>query len=165
MAPIDFSQPSVLLDLIRSVSPAAFLHHLLLVSSPSAPAAESSCPMTSDSRPCTGCSLDPVRSLRSIAHRLLPSPCCSSPSCRLPVPLVVKYSTVLPRLLGSSHFWLAQQTWLHYMHPLHSVRFHGLPRYYGVLRPLMSHPYFRPYGSIHLWLFRLHRHRRFPRSA
>jgi hypothetical protein len=29
----------------------------------------------------------------------------------------VKYSTVLPRPLGSSHSWLAQRTQLHYTHP------------------------------------------------
>jgi hypothetical protein len=46
----------------------------------------------------------------------------------------------LPCPSGSSHFWLTQRTQLHYMHPLRSVRFHGLPRYYGVLRPLVSHP-------------------------
>src|SRR5215471_6629609 len=38
---------------------------------------------------------------------------------------------------------LTRLTWLHYTHPLRSVRFHGLPRYYGVLRPLVSLPYSR----------------------
>jgi len=52
-------------------------------------------------------------------------------------------------------------TWLHYTHSLRAVRFRGLPRNYGVLRPLVSHPYVRPCGAIHLKLFRLHRYRRF----
>ena len=165
MAPIDSSRPSVLRDPTQSVFPAAFLHRWLSVSSPFALAVESSCPMTCDSRLGTGCSLNPARSLQSSAHRLLLLPCCSSPFCRLPELLVAKCSTVLPCPLSSSHFWLAQRTRLHYMHPLRSVRFHGLLRYYGVLRPLVPHPYVRPHGSIHLELFRLHRHRRFPRSA
>ena len=143
----------------------AFLHRSLSVSSPSALAVDSSCPVTCDSRLGTGCPLNPARGLLSSAHRLLLLSCCSSPFCRLPVLPVAKYSTVLPCPLGSSHFWLAQRTRLHYMHPLRSVRFHGLLRYYGVLRPLVSHPHVCPYGSIHLRRFRLHRHRRFPRSV
>src|SRR5580700_9932410 len=165
VAPIDSSRPSVLLDPTRSVSPAVFPRRLLSVSSPSAPVVESSCPMTCDSRPCRGSTSASSQSLRSSVRRFLRLPCCSSPSCRLPGLPTAKYSTVLPRSSGSSHFWLAQRTWLHCTHPLRSVRFHGLHRYYGVLRPLVSHSYVRPRGSFHLRLFRWHRHRRFPRSV
>src|SRR6266567_3121920 len=48
---------------------------------------------------------------------------------------------------------------------LRSADITPLPRYYEVVRPLMSHPYSRPRGSGHLWLLRWHRHRRFPRSV
>src|SRR4029077_14554291 len=108
MAPIDSLPPSVRCDRLRLVSPAVFPRRWLSVSSPSAPAEESSCPMTSDSRPCTGCSLNPSQSPQSFVHRFLLLPCCSSPFCRLPGLLVVKCNTVLPRPSGSSHFWLAQ---------------------------------------------------------
>src|SRR6267154_110347 len=97
----------------ESVSPVVFLRHLPSVSSPSALTVESSCPTTFDSRLGTGCSSHPARSLRPSAHRFLLLPCCSSPFCRLPELLAVKYSTVLPCPLSSSHLWLAQRTWLH----------------------------------------------------
>jgi hypothetical protein len=49
--------------------------------------------------------------------RSLPLPCCSSPFCRLPGLLVWKYNTALPCPSGSSHLWLARQTWPHYTYP------------------------------------------------
>src|SRR5882762_5485981 len=44
--------------------------------------------------------------------------------------------------------------------PLHSTDMTPLHRDDEVVRPLVSHPYSRPRGSIHCWLLRLHRHRR-----
>ena len=58
-------------DPTQSVYPASSPHHLLSVSSPSAPAAESNCPTTSDSRSCTGSLSGPFK----IRHRLLVDPC------------------------------------------------------------------------------------------
>ena len=86
----------------QSVSPAVFRHHRFSVSSPFARVAESSCPMTSDSRFDTDSSSVSDQIPESSAHRLRRLPCCSSPFYRLPELLAVKYSTVLPDPLSSS---------------------------------------------------------------
>src|ERR1017187_8318551 len=52
--PVSTSPPFARSDPIQLESPTAFPRHLPSVSSPSAPAAESSCPTTSDSRSYTG---------------------------------------------------------------------------------------------------------------
>ena len=147
-----------------SVSPTFSLRHWLSGSSQSALAAESNCQTTSDSRFCKGSSSSPFQTPRSIAHPGLPLLDCSSPLNRLPRLPIVKYKTVLLHPSGSSPCGLSRPMSLHYTHSLRSVGFHRLPRYYGVFRPLAPRSYSHPCGSCHLWLLRLHRHRKFPCS-
>src|ERR1700751_719608 len=59
-------------DPLRLVYPTFFPRPLLSVFSPSALAAESSCPTTSDSRSCTGSLSGPFRNPQSTARRPLP---------------------------------------------------------------------------------------------
>src|SRR5215470_2153321 len=145
--PIDSSQPSVQYDPRPSVCPVFFRRPLLSEFSPSAPPAESSCPMTSDSRFCKGCSSNPFQIPRSIADPALLLPDCSSPFYRRPRLPNAKYRMVLLHPSDSSPCRLARLTSLHYPCPLRSLGFHRLPRYYGAFRPLMSLPYSRPRGS------------------
>src|SRR5581483_8505189 len=154
LLPVDSSRPFARFDPRPSVSPTSSLRHLLSGSSPSAPAAESSFRTTSDSRFCTGSSSGPFQNLRSTAHPVLPPLDCSSPSNRLPRLPIGKYRTALLHLSGSSPCGLAWPTSPHYTHPLRSIDFRRLHRYYGVFRPLAPHSYSRPCGSCHLWLLR-----------
>jgi len=116
MAPIDSSRPSVLRDPTQSVSQWSFsatcLRYLHRSHWRWKVAAD-------DMRFQTRYRLFFIsRSKSSIVCSSTPAaPCCSSPFGRLPELLAVKYSTVLPCPLGSSHLWLAQRTWLHYTHP------------------------------------------------
>src|SRR5690242_11972258 len=150
LPPIDSSRPFARFDLRPSESPTSFLRRLLSGSSPSALAAESSSQTTSDSRFYRGSSSSPFRNPRSTAHPGLLPLCCSLPSNRLPRLPIGKYKTVLLHLSGSSPCGLTQPMSPHYTHPLRSVGFRRLHRYYGVFRPLMPHPYSRPRGSCHL---------------
>jgi hypothetical protein len=70
------------------------------------PAAESSCPMTSDSRACRDCFPTLSRTSRSSdrPHQLLPD--SPLPVCTHPKPTVWEYSTALPYSKGSSRFRL-----------------------------------------------------------
>src|SRR5262249_49797999 len=148
--PIDSSQPFEQYDPLRSVCPAFFPHPCASGFSPSVPAAESSCPMTSDSRFCKGCSSIPFQIPRSTVDPALLLPDCSSPLSRLPRLPIVKYRMISLHPSDSSPCGLARLTSLHYTYPLRSTGFRRLHHYYGVFRPLMSLPYSRPRGSCHL---------------
>ncbi len=154
LLPVDSSRPFARFDPRPSVSPTSSLRHWLSGSSPSAPAVESNCPMTSDSRFCKGSFSSSFQTLRSTPHPGLPPLDCSSPVTRLPRLPIGKYNTVLLHLSGSSPCGLTQPMPLHCTHPLRSAGFHRLHRYYGVFRPLTPHSYSRPCGSCHLWLLR-----------
>src|SRR5271157_3408868 len=80
------SQPVVRFDLPLWECPAFFPHRFSLVSSPSAPVVESSCPMTSDSRSCKGSSSLSFQNLRSTDHRPLLLLYSLSPAGMLPRP-------------------------------------------------------------------------------
>src|SRR5271166_5782908 len=105
-APVLPSQPVVRFDLPLWECPTFFPHRFSLVSSPSAPVVESSCPMTSDSRSCKDSSSASFQNLRSTDHRPLLLPYLLSPACTLPRPPSSKYKTALPHSSGSSHCWL-----------------------------------------------------------
>src|SRR5215510_15037102 len=144
LLPVDSSRPFARFDLRPSVSPTSSLRHSLSGSSPSALAAESNSRTTSDSRFCKGSSSSPFQTPRSTARPDLPPLHCSLPSNRLPRLPIGKYKTVLLHLSGSSPCGLAQPTLPHYTHPLRSLGFRRLLRYYGVFRPLASLSYSRP---------------------
>src|SRR5262249_19469569 len=108
--------------------PASSLRHSLSGFSPSAPAAESNCRMTSGSRFCKGSSSSPFQNPRSIVHPSLPPLYCSLPLHRLPRLPIVKYKTVLLHPSGSSPCRLTRPMSLHCTHPLRSVGFHRLHR-------------------------------------
>ena len=72
LVPVSTSPPFARSDPRPSVSPASFPRRWLSVSSPSALAAESNCPTTSDSRSCTGSSSGSFQNPQSTAHRPLP---------------------------------------------------------------------------------------------
>jgi hypothetical protein len=150
LLPVDSSRPFARFDLRPSVFPASSPRHWLSGSSPSAPAAESNSRTTSDSRSCKGSSSSPFQNPRSTAHPGLPPLDCSSPLNRLPRLPIGKYKTVLLHLSGSSPCGLTQPMSPHYTHPLRSLGFRRLHRYYGVFRPLAPHSYSRPCGSCHL---------------
>ncbi len=154
LLPVDSSRPFLQFDLRPSVSPASSSRHGLSGSSPSALALESNSRMTSDSRSCKGSSSSPFQTPRSTAHPGLPPLDCSLPLNRLPRLPIVKYKTVLLHPSGSSPCGLAQSMSLHCTHPLRSVGFRRLHRYYEVFRPLAPLSYSRPRGSCHLWLLR-----------
>src|SRR5437870_626568 len=141
LLPVDSSRPFARFDLRPSVSPTFSLRRWLSGSSPSALPAESNSRTTSDSRFCKGSSSSPFQTPRSIAHPGLPPLHCSLPVNRLPRLPIGKYKTVLLHLSGSSPCGLAQSMPPHYTHPLRSVGFHQLHRYYGVFRPLAPHSY------------------------
>ena len=164
LLPSDSSRPFEQFDLRLSESPTSSLRHWLSGSSPSALAAESNSRKTSDSRFCTGSFSSPCQTPRSFAHPVLPPLECSLPLHRLPRLPIVKYNTALLHPSGSSPCGLTQPMSPHYTHPLRSVGFRQLHRYYGVFRPLAPRSYSHPCGSCHLWLLRFHRHRRFPCS-
>jgi hypothetical protein len=154
LLPVDSSRPFVQFDLRLSGFPASSPRLWLSGSSPSAPAAESNSRTTSDSRSYTGSSSSFFRNPRSIAHPGLPHLDCSSPLNRLPRLPIGKYKTASLHLFGSSPAGLAEPMSPHYTHPLRSIDFRRLLRYYGVFRPLAPHSYSRPRGSCHLWLLR-----------
>src|SRR5437588_12286136 len=154
LLPVDSSRPFARFDPRPSESPTSSLRRWLSGSSPSALAAESNSPTTSDSRSCTGSFSSPSQNPRSTARPGLPPLDCSLPLNRLPRLPIGKYKTVLLHLSGSSPCGLTQPMSPHCTHPLRSVGFRRLPRYYGVFRPLAPHSYSRPYGSCHLWLLR-----------
>ncbi len=79
-----------------SVCPVFFPRHRLSVSSPSAPALESNCPTTSDSRSCTDSLSGPFQKPQSTARRPLPLPGSLLLACTPPRPPTWKSQTVLP---------------------------------------------------------------------
>src|SRR5215831_5928389 len=129
-----------------SVCPASSPHHLLSVSSPSAPAAESNCPTTSDSRSCTGSLSSPSRNPQSSARRPLPLPGSLLLVYTPPRPPTWKYRTALPHSsappIAGWHIEFSSLT-----QPLRSIPFQGLHRYYGLFRPWAPLPYSHPRGS------------------
>src|ERR1022692_1034865 len=131
---------------IRLESPVFFLRRLPSVSSPSAPAAESSCPTTSDSRSCTGSLSGSFRNPQSTVHRRRPLPDWPLPFYTPPVPPTSKSQTALPRSQAPPiagwpvDFSSTTQ-------PLRSIPFPGFHRYYGLFRPSAPHSYSRPCGS------------------
>src|SRR5215831_12524152 len=90
-----------------SVCPASSPHHLLSVSSPSAPAAESNCPTTSDSRSCTGSLSSPSRNPQSSARRPLPLPEFAFTRLYASQTSHLEIQNGFASLIGSSHCWLA----------------------------------------------------------
>ena len=154
LLPVDSSRPFGRFDLRLSVFPTSSLRHWLSGSSPSALAAESNSRTTSDSRFCKGSFSSPSQTPRSIAYPGLLPLCCSLPLNRLPRLPIAKYKTALLHPSGSSPRGLTRPMSPHYTHPLRSIGFHRLLRYYGVFRPLAPHSYSRPCGSCHLWLLR-----------
>ena len=118
---VDSSRPFERFDLRLSGLPASSLRHSISGFSPSAPAAESNCRMTSDSRFCKGSSSSPFQTPRSIAHPALPPLDCSLPLNRLPRLPIVKYKMVLLHPSGSSPCRLTRPMSLH-LHTPPSLR-------------------------------------------
>ena len=151
-------------DPIRYVGiPSCLSRHLLSVSSPSAPAAESSCPTTSDSRSCTvlfqslskssiDCSSTPAAPLFAFTRLY------ASQTSHLEIQTALPHSSA-PPIAG----WLIESR-LHNTTPsLHPVS--GTSPLLRVVPPLGSASVLSPSWFFHLWLLRSHRSPRFPRSA
>src|ERR1035437_5380839 len=145
-APVSTSPPLARSDPTRSVFPASFPRRWLSVSSPYAPALESNCPTTSDSRSCTGSLSGSFRNPQSIARRPLPLPCWLSLAYTLPRPPTWKYRTALPHSSAPPMAgWLIESGSL--TPPLGSIPFRRLHRYYRLFRPWSPLPYSRPHCS------------------
>src|SRR5229473_5193041 len=163
-APVSTSLPSARSDPTRSVCPASFPRRLLSVSLPSAPAAESNCPTTSDSRSCTGSLSGSFRSPQSTVRRPLPLHGSLLLVCTPPRPPTWKYRTALPHSSAPPIAgWLIEFR-LHnttpWLHPLS-----GTSSLLRVVPPLVSASVLSPSWFFHLRLLRSHRSPRFPRSA
>ena len=147
-----------------SVYPVSSPHHLLSVSSPSAPAAESNCPTTSDSRSCISSLSGPFRNPQPTARRPLPLLYLLLLACTLPRPPTSKSQTALPYSsappIAGWHVEFSSIT-----QPLRSTPLSGVSSLLRVVPPLGSASVLSPSWFFHLRLLRWHRSPRFPRSA
>jgi hypothetical protein len=126
---------------------------------------ENSCLKTFDSRLCKGSVSAPFQSLRSIVHRLLLLLYSLLHVDMRPKPLSWKYRMALPLSSGSSHCWLTRRNRLLDTTP---SLYLFIGDFFATTR--CSVPEFfafvlSPSCFSHLWLLRLHRSLRFPRSA